>query len=153
MSDATGNLLRQVLSLGALAVAGLMTIGAAKPSRTPGRQETPSPTERRIEAYEAARPGVRHSGGNVTPPKLIVNEQPRFPPAIFARRRTGGIMILEAVVDEHGVLKEPIFLKGVQPDLQPYVLDALRKWRYEPATLKGKPVPVFLTLVVNICFA
>jgi hypothetical protein len=119
----------------------LVLIGAAKTS----------PIERSIAKYEAAHPGVRHIGGNVTPPKLIVHDQPRFPAeVVLARRRPGGMMILEAIVNERGVLKEPVFVKGMQPDLQPYVLDALRKWRYEPARLRGKPVPVFLILAMNI---
>jgi hypothetical protein len=97
-----------------LVVAVLVTIGAAKPS----------PTERAMASYEAAHPGVRRIGGNVTRPILIVQEGPLFPP--------------------------PVILDRAEPDLQPYVLRSLRTWRYKPATLKGKPVPVFLILTTNI---
>ncbi len=141
MTDATGNLLRLTLTLSALALTGLMTIGAAKTS----------PIERRMKAYEEAHPGVRHRGGKVISPKLIASDQPRYPPEILARRRTGGTILLEAVVDEHGRVKDPVVLRGLQPDLQPYFMDAVRKWCFEPARLNAKPVPVFYLLTVNIC--
>lgn len=148
MPDATGDLQRRrdrgvrarSLSLCVLAVAGLALIGATKLS----------PVERSIAKYEAAHPGVRHGGGKVIPPKLIDSGKPRYPPEVLTRRRPAGMILLETVVDEHGRVKDPVVLKGLEPDLRPYVLESLRKWRYEPARLRGKPVPVFLILAMNI---
>ena len=140
--DPAPDVIARISLLAALSLAGLLTIGAAKLS----------PTERRMKAYEAAHPEARHIGGKVTKPELIASDQPRYPPEVLARRRTGGVILLEAVVDEHGRIKDPVVLRGLQPDLQPYFMDSVRKWRFEPARLNGKPVPVFYLLTVNICF-
>jgi protein TonB len=127
--------------LGVLAIAGLLTIGAAKLS----------PTERRMKAYEASHPEVRHFGGKVTKPVLISETKtPVFPPEVLRHRRLTGTILLEAVVDEHGLVKDPAILNPTDLDLQPYVVKSFRTWRFKPARLGGKPVPVFYVLTFNI---
>jgi TonB family protein len=37
-------------------------------------------------------------------------------------------------------------IKSLRHDLNEQAILALKKWRFEPATLKGQPVPVIVTI-------
>ena len=58
---------------------------------------------------------------------------------------------LQAVVDEEGRVTNPVILsssrKGVGFEVA--ALHAVLRWRYEPATSNGVPVPVYFTIVVT----
>jgi periplasmic protein TonB len=124
----------------------MLAVGSS--SAGENRQET---LRTRAEAFEKAHPGVVRIGGKVNPPERIAGEEPKFPHELSHKYRVGDVMILESVIDEHGSLKDLVSLNGAQADLLPYVIKALNTWRYRPATFKGKAVPVFLTVTVNIC--
>jgi outer membrane biosynthesis protein TonB len=118
-----------------------------------GQKVTPTPSRSDVaaSAFEKAHPGVMYIGGKIKAPVRIAGDQPDFPEELRRTRRIGEVMILLSVIDEHGSLTDTAFLNDTQPDLQPYVLKALKTWRYKPATLGGQPVRVFLTTTVNIC--
>jgi hypothetical protein len=105
----------------------------------------------RAQAYEKAHPGVARVGGKVKAPVRVSGDQPSIPDELSQKYRVGETMILEAVIDERGNVVDPIFLSDTQKDLQPYVLMALKTWKYQPAAANGKPLAVFLTVTVNIC--
>ena len=105
----------------------------------------------RARAFEKAHPGVARVGGKVKAPVRVSGDQPSIPDELSQKHRVGETMILEAVIDERGNVVDPIFLSDTQKDLQPYVLTALKGWKYQPATANGKPLAVFLTVTVNIC--
>jgi TonB family protein len=99
--------------------------------------------------YEASHPEVLKIGGDVKPPKLIRRSNPDWEKLPPEKRTYRWPIILEAVITAKGEVLAPQILSGEQPNLDPLVLETVRKWKYEPATRDGKPVSVFLTVSVT----
>jgi TonB family protein len=60
-----------------------------------------------------------------------------------------GTVVIEATIDEEGNVTNAKVTKSETPLLNQPALDAVQKWKYEPALLNGKPVPVLMTVTVN----
>jgi hypothetical protein len=63
----------------------------------------------------------------------------------------GGIAIFELVIDAEGTVTSVRTLRFLKarppcPELEIACKKALSQWRYRPATLRGVPVPVYLTV-------
>jgi TonB family protein len=86
----------------------------------------------------------------VTMPVLIPESKvaPTYPEAA-RKEKIQGRVILQAVVDRDGTVTK-IKVEECEPEgYEPFIesaAEALRQWRYEPATLNGKPVDVFFTI-------
>lgn len=86
--------------------------------------------------------------GAVKRPEMLSGAQPRYTePA--RRARIQGTVILEAVIDQKGLVTDLRVLKSLPLGLDQSALDAVRDWRFRPATLEGRPVKVYYTLTVN----
>jgi protein TonB len=83
----------------------------------------------------------------VQPPRRLVNVEPDYPPTARAARREG-IVLLEVVINAAGAVESVQVLRGV-PLLDGAAADAVRQWRFAPATLNGQPVPVVMTVTVT----
>jgi len=87
-------------------------------------------------------------GGQIQAPTLIRRVEPTYPPmAVSAHLQ--GIVILEAIVDEGGNVKEVRVLRSVNPLLDREALAAVRQWRYTPVVLNGTPVPFILSVSLS----
>jgi len=86
--------------------------------------------------------------GAVTRPVIIDGPQPRY---TETGRRAGvqGTVIVEAIINEQGRVTDLRILKTLPMGLDQAAVDAVRSWRFKPATLAGKAVKVFYTLTVN----
>jgi protein TonB len=60
-----------------------------------------------------------------------------------------GIVIVEAIIDEHGNVDNVKVIKGLPMGLSEEAVAAVRKWKFRPGTLGGEPVPVIFNLTVN----
>jgi TonB family protein len=63
--------------------------------------------------------------------------------------RIEGTVILRVLVGRTGEVEDVEVLKGLPKGLSEAAVTALRQWRFEPATVDGKPVPARMTLTVN----
>ncbi|HYG64633.1 MAG TPA: TonB family protein [Thermoanaerobaculia bacterium] len=87
-------------------------------------------------------------GGAVTKPEAVYRVQPVYTEG--ARRiRLAGAVIVQAVIDEQGRVTDVELVKGLPMGLDRAALDAVRQWRFKPATLHGRPVKVFFNLTVR----
>ncbi len=93
-------------------------------------------------------PGPIRPGGNILPPTRTVYVAPVYPP-IAVQARSEGTVLLEAVIDETGVVRDVTVLRSV-PLLDRAAIDAVRQWRYSPTRLNGVPVAIIMT--VNVTF-
>jgi len=102
-----------------------------------------------VAAAQAEPPEKRvyRVGGQVRPPMLIHEVKPLYP-ALARQARIQGTVRLEAVITREGLI-ESLRLHGGHPLLAPAALDAVRQWRYRPATLNGHPVDVALSIDVH----
>lgn len=87
-------------------------------------------------------------GGAVAAPVLLQRVEPDYPEAAL-RAHLQGTVILEAVITTSGEVQQIRVLKAVHPLLDEAAERAVRQWRYKPATLNGRAVPVFLTVTVR----
>lgn len=83
-------------------------------------------------------------GGLISAPRVLIRVRPLYP-KVASRARIQGVVILEAIVDEDGVVQEIRVLRSVNYLDEP-AIDALKRWRYEPLTLNGQRMPFQLTV-------
>ena len=101
------------------------------------------------EAPPDPRPaGPMRVGGDVLPPVKRHAPPPRYPEIARAARIQGTVQ-LEAVIDATGAVTELRLVKGLPLGLDQAALDAVRRWRFEPATYNGKPVAVLYNLKIR----
>jgi TonB family protein len=87
-------------------------------------------------------------GGDVAPPVKITAPPPQYT-EIARKARVQGVVIVEAIIDKQGNVTNVKVLKGLPMGLDAAAADAVKKWKFEPATLNGKPVAVIYNLTVN----
>jgi protein TonB len=92
-------------------------------------------------------PKLVRSGGLVREPKKISGTPPVYP-QIARDAKVQGIVIIEAVIDETGMVTDARVLRSIAL-LDGAALAALKQWRYTPTLLNGVPVRVLMTITFN----
>lgn len=87
-------------------------------------------------------------GGDVQPPVKLVAPSPQYT-EIARKARIQGVVIVEAIIDKEGNVTNVKVLKGLPMGLDSAAAEAVKKWKFKPATLNGKPVAVIYNLTVN----
>ena len=87
-------------------------------------------------------------GGDVKAPVKVNAPKPNYT-ELARKARITGIVIVQAVIDKQGNVVDAKVLKGLPMGLDQEALRAIRQWKFEPATLNGKPVDVYYNLTVN----
>lgn len=135
----------------AQATAGLP---AVVPTPAPPPAEIAVPVATRA-PLAAALPSV-HQGdlvemsADVTPPQLLSNPRPKFPRVAQWQGSKGGPVILKVLVDENGSVVDAQVLRAPAPDygFSRAALDAVKQWRFKPATTAGVRVKVHTTQTI-----
>lgn len=86
--------------------------------------------------------------GDVQRPVKISDVQPQYT-EIARKARIQGVVILQTIIDKDGNITDVKVLKNLPMGLGDAAVTAVRQWKYEPATLNGKPVAVYFNLTVN----
>lgn len=87
-------------------------------------------------------------GGDVLAPVRIAGDPPQYPDAA-REARLQGIVILEIVIDRNGEVTNTRVLKGLPMGLDAAAVEAVRTWRFRPATRDGKPVAIYFIVPVS----
>jgi periplasmic protein TonB len=84
----------------------------------------------------------------ITPPRQIYAPDPDYP---VKERGTGheGNVILRLVVDADGVAHDIAVSGSLSPAFDAAALEAVKKWKFTPATKNGKPIPAHLAVQVE----
>lgn len=90
-------------------------------------------------------------GGDVKPPIVLARTDPQYT-EVARKARVQGIVVLEAIIDRNGQVTDVRVLKGLPMGLSESAMEAVRKWRFKPGNLNGRPVPVIFNLTVNFRF-
>jgi periplasmic protein TonB len=92
--------------------------------------------------------GPYRPGSGITPPRLVLEVKADYTEE--ARRRgLAGEVVLEIVVRSDGTTGDVKVLQGLGSGLNERAVDAVRRWRFEPAQRLGKPVDVFVEVAVE----
>jgi TonB family protein len=86
-------------------------------------------------------------GGDVKQAKLISSVSPVYP-ALAKNQHVSGNVQIDALIDATGRVTTMKVVSGPTL-LQQAAMDALKQWKYQPATLDGKPVPMHLTVTLQ----
>jgi protein TonB len=90
--------------------------------------------------------------GGVTNPMRIAESyiQPVYP-ELARKAKIEGKVFLQAIVQKNGDIGEVSLLRCNRPGLgfEESAIGAVEQWRYQPATQSGKPVDVFITVIVD----
>lgn len=95
----------------------------------------------------AAPPPPLPVGGDVKPARLISSARPIYP-SIARSQRVSGDVVVDALIDEQGHVTTMKVLSGPSL-LHQAATEALRQWKYQPATLDGKPVSMHLSVTLQ----
>ena len=94
------------------------------------------------------------AGGKVGQPRKIRDVRPQYPslpPGTIGR----GIWLGEALIDSKGMVSKVWTVREVEirpplPAFNRAIVDAVRQWEFEPFHIDKVPVPVCMTVTVNI---
>jgi protein TonB len=86
-------------------------------------------------------------GGDVKPARLISSAPPSYP-ALARTQHIAGDVHVDALIDATGRVTTMKVVSGPSL-LHQAAMDALRRWKYEAATLDGKPVAMHLTVTIQ----
>lgn len=86
-------------------------------------------------------------GGDVKPAKLLASVPPVYP-TLARNQHIGGDVKIDALIDANGRVTSMNVISGPTL-LHQAAMDALRQWKYQPATLDGKSVPLHLTVTIQ----
>ena len=86
-------------------------------------------------------------GGSIQVPTLLQRVEPTYPPGALAAK-IGGVVILEALVDESGRVTAVKALRS-HPLLERASIEAVRQWRYSPLMMGGAAQSFVLTVTLT----
>lgn len=86
-------------------------------------------------------------GGEVKQAKLISSVQPAYP-VMAKQQHISGAVTIDALIDTDGRVTTMKVISGPAL-LQQAAMDALKQWKYQPATLDGKAAPMHLTVTLQ----
>jgi periplasmic protein TonB len=92
--------------------------------------------------------GLYHVGGGVSAPQLIFGPEPEF--SDEARRaKYQGVCVVSLIVDTQGNPQRVAVLRHLGMGLDEKAIEAVKQYKFKPATLGGRPVPVEVNIEVN----
>jgi periplasmic protein TonB len=92
--------------------------------------------------------GVYHVGGGVSSPSVVYSVDPEY--SDEARRaKFTGIVMVSLIVDAQGLPEHVHVARSLGMGLDERAIEAVRQYKFKPATYQGKPVPVAVQIEVN----
>jgi TonB family protein len=86
--------------------------------------------------------------GSVTPPVRLSGALPIYT-EIARKAGVKGTVIAEAIIDRQGNVTNTRVLHGLPLGLDRAAVEAMKTWKFKPATLEGRPIKVYYVLTVN----
>lgn len=87
-------------------------------------------------------------GNGVLPPEKVFAPFPQYTEAA-RRARIQGVVVLRTTIDVEGNVVDAEVIKPLAMGLDQAALEAVRQWKFRPATRSSRPVPVYFNLTVT----
>ena len=124
------------------------TIGDTGSSSSLDTGSSSSLTEPKVTSEERHMDVVKLDPKNMKPPKAIYTPEPKYLD-VARRLRVQGTVVFSAVIDESGRVQQVAIVRPVGLGLDDRAVEAIQKWKFEPAIREGRPVTVRMTLEVS----
>ncbi len=87
---------------------------------------------------------VYRVGGGVKPPRFVYTPGPKFTDEEKknGKARYTGVVVLKMIVTTEGKAKDIKVTKSLGPGLDNKAIEAVKTWKFDPATKDGNPVMV-----------
>jgi periplasmic protein TonB len=92
--------------------------------------------------------GIFRVGGGVSAPQALSTPTPNYTEEA-RRAKTQGTCILGLIVDTEGHPRDIRVVRGLGSGLDAKAIEAVERWRFEPAKKDGKPVNVLISVEVS----
>jgi TonB family protein len=138
-----------------------------QPAQSTQQPASPAPTTPTPDQAAPANPpspdvsGIHQVGGGVTPPKALYQPEPKFS-QLARKQKLSGVATVQLIVDTQGNPANVHIAKSIADtvgknkkkqaaalSLDQAALDAVKQYKFAPATWHGKPVAVYLNVEVN----
>ena len=122
----------------------------SKPAAGTAAPSVPASTTRATPGAAAEQPCVDPgtTGGNIIPPKKLVDVRPDYPEHLRADK-VAGTVTLEGVVGRDGKVHDMRVIETPHADLGKAAVDAVGRWAFTATRLNCEPVEVAMTVVVK----
>lgn len=107
-------------------------------------QDTPEKTTNSEPADIVYKSGTK----GVTNPRAIYQPNPEYTEKA-RKKKLNGVVMLSIIVTPEGTVRDPVIARSLGYGLDEKALEAVRKWKFDPATKDGKPVAVQVAVEVN----
>lgn len=98
-------------------------------------------------------PAAYEIRGEVAPPVAVARVRPVYPPAARIAGRQGAVRVRVVIGVDGAVGAVEVVEDGVGFGCADAALAAIRQWRFRPATLRGRPVAVYMEVTVMFTLA
>jgi TonB family protein len=124
---------------------------AAANNRSPASTTFPPSTSTEPLEGDAPAPYTAGVGGVTIPERIQSSYVHAVYPTAAAKAQLSGRVVLQAVVRKDGSISDILVLSCSQPDVgfEQAAIDAVTRWRYQPATLGGQPVDAYTTVTIQ----
>lgn len=114
------------------------------PARRGGQ---PIAAEVRMPFVISTRHAAGGGGGKQVPPRVISQARPVYP---FAMRANGmrGEVLVDFIVDREGRVRNAFVARSLNPSFDDAAVDAVQRWRFEPARNGERPVSAHMQVPV-----
>jgi TonB family protein len=158
----SGQRLQKDIALQVGSIQETLTVRARNPARAIRNQQGASaapPSPPLPSTTPLARPGRLRSaadnctptaaGGNLVPPKKLVDVKPIYPDEL-AQARVEGVVVLDTHIQPDGTVGEVAVTSSTHPALDAAAIDAVRQWVFTSTLLNCEPIEVKMN--VNVAF-
>jgi len=84
----------------------------------------------------------------VTAPRATYSPDPKYPEKARKARERGDV-VLQLVVGTDGLPRDLKVDRGLTPEMEQSAIDAVKHWKFTPATRNGHPVPAQIKVAVS----
>jgi periplasmic protein TonB len=93
---------------------------------------------------------IHEAQASMKPPRATYAPDPKFPERERKSRQRGkGTVLLSLVVNPDGLPSDIKVSRTLSPEFDQAAMDAVKKWRFSPATRDGKPVAMQIKVEVT----
>ena len=143
---------RRIIGFAGISALAAITLILASSARLSGKKKAkkePSWVQAcRLSEEESRATGIYPVGGDVKAPIPVYKPEPHYSEEAREARIQGAVALC-VVVNEKGNVSKAKVVGSIDPRLETSALETIRTWKFKPAMLHGKAVPVQLSVEVT----